>query len=382
MAIHCFLIARMRTIYHKAVLFSLLVCAALTVAPAYAAGKGYIADADTCGRCHKEILAKWKGSMHSQAVADPIFQTAYMQAYTETAGKAKTVCLSCHAPTTAITGDFDLKNATTKEGITCHFCHSITGAHPNGKTRFDLKVSTTVRGPKGGAKSDYHDSVASPLHRTAELCAGCHEYSANGIKIMGTYTEWKNGPYAAKGVVCQACHMPQEAVTDDKGKTKTVMSHALAGGHSEAQLRKAVTVSVRNIVKAADRVTVEVEITNSGSGHYVPTGIPTRKLMLYCQIKTSDNKSMKKNVAFERIIFDKTGRELLSDSEIMMGKGTQVVKDNRLAPGEKRREQLVFYVGTSGSVTATVWVDYLYQPLLVQPTEMRIELSRTESTSK
>jgi hypothetical protein len=287
----------------------------------------------------------------------------------------------CHAPTTVVTGDYDLKNETTKEGITCQFCHSVTDVHPNKGDRFDLKFSGVVRGPTGGQKNEFHSSVASPLHRKSEFCAGCHEYVSNGITIMGTYSEWKNGPHGAKGVTCQGCHMPAEPVTDDKGAQRPIFSHNLAGGHSIMQLRKAVSIQIKGIIRGKDRITVELEVENTGSGHSVPTGIPTRKLVLSCQVKTADNKTVKKSITFEKIILDKSGKELLTDSEIMLGKGTQIAKDNRLAPGEKRKEQMVFYTSPSGPITVSAWIDYLYQPQLVQPMEMKIEMNRAEQTS-
>ena len=373
--------------YHKLAVMGLAIFGlALLCQPVFARDKADgLATVDICDKCHKDIHAKWADSMHSQSMTDPIFQTAYMQAYLASGGAAKKICLNCHAPTVLVTGDYDLKKESTKEGITCHFCHSVTDTHPDKGTRFDLKVSSTMRGPTGGgAKNDYHDSVASPLHRKSEFCAGCHEYTANGIKIMGTYSEWKDSPYAAKGITCQGCHMPAEPIPGaggEKGKPRVLFNHSLAGGHSIMQLRKAINVSIKAINRGKDRITVDLEVENSGSGHYVPTGIPTRKLVLYCQVRTADNKISKKSISFEKIIFDHSGKELLLDSEIMLGNGTQIVKDNRIAPGEKRKEQMVFYNSPVGNITVTAWVDYLYQPQLVQPTEMRIEMNRTEQTS-
>lgn len=339
---------------------------------------GVFSSAADCGSCHVEIYEKWKSSMHSQAISDPIFISSYMQAFFESDGKARKICLECHAPTTAVTGDHALAKDISKEGITCHFCHSVTDIHPGGKQRFTLSVGKNVRAPQVKGTTEYHTSVAAPFLQKAEFCATCHEYEANGVKIMSTYSEWKNGPYAAKGLACQICHMPIEEVTDDKGNRKKMFSHSLAGGHSIIQLRKAVTVNVVNAARQNDRITVELEVENQGSGHYVPTGIPTRKLVLYCQVKTSDGKVQKKNVLYEKILFDRSGRELTKESEIMLGLGSQVVKDNRLAPGERRKEQLVFYTSASGEITVTAWVDYLYQPLILQPAEMRLEMVRTE----
>ncbi len=365
-------------------LFGLFGLFLLSAPPVTAAGDppplkaGIVSGAEECGSCHKDVLAKWKDSMHAQAVTDPIFQAAYMQAFLDSDGRAKQICLECHAPVTTINGDTGLKEGVTREGITCHFCHSITAAHPNGKKRFDVKVGATVAGPRGNDKTPYHASVKSEMHRGAELCAACHEYEANGIKIMATWSEWKNSPQATKGTVCQQCHMPLENTTNQKGERISVFSHSLAGGHSIVQLRKGVVVNISNVERFSDRTVVDLEIENSGAGHSLPTGIPTRKLVLYVQVMGADNRSQKKSVVYEKIIFDKKGRELTRDSDIMQGLGAVIVKDNRIASGEKRKEQVIFYGATPSEVSVTAWIDYVYQPALLQNTEMRVEMTRTE----
>jgi hypothetical protein len=316
--------------------------------------------------------------MHSQSVSDPIFKTAYIQAYFDSKGEAKKLCMRCHAPVTFINGDYDMEKPITSEGVTCHFCHSIEDVEPLKENPFKLKAGKTIRGPKGTGETDYHISVKSTIHAKSEFCAGCHEYEAGGIKIMGTYSEWKNGPYAKKGIQCQGCHMPQQIVKDEKGRTRRLFSHSLAGGHSLMQLKKAVTVQVAGIERGKDRITVKVELENTGSGHYVPTGMPTRRLVLSCLIKTSDNKALKRKVTYEKVIFDAEGKELLRDSDIMLGLGSLIVKDNRLAPGEKRKERLVFFTDPNVEVAVSVWVEYIYSPSLAQSTEMKVEMSRAE----
>ncbi len=370
--------------YCKA-LFGALCALLLSAMPAAAAGEppplkaGVVSGAEECGSCHKEVLGKWKDSMHAQAVTDPVFQAAYMQAFLDSDGKAKQICLDCHAPVAAINGDTGLKEVVTREGITCHFCHSITATHPNGKKRFDVKVGAMLAGPRGGSgKTTYHSSVKSDLHRSPDLCAACHEYEANGVKIMGTWSEWKSSPQAAKGTVCQQCHMPLENSVNQKGERISVFSHSLAGGHSIVQLRKGVVLNIRNVERFNDRTVVDLEIENSGAGHSLPTGIPTRKLVLFVQVTGADNRSQKKSVVYEKIIFDKKGRELTRDSDIMQGLGAVIAKDNRIAAGERRKEQIVFYGATPSEVSVTAWVDYVYQPALLQNTEMRVEMTRTE----
>lgn len=371
--------------YHKATIVSLVIVLSLGISlvangeplPA-PLSDNVLTSAKDCASCHGEIYGKWKDSMHSQSISDPIFKTAYMEAYLASKGEAKKLCMRCHAPAVYLNGDYDLDEPITTEGVTCHFCHSVEDVKPLHEKPFTLKIGRTIRGPSGTGETDYHTSVKSVIHGRSELCAGCHEYEAGGIKIMGTYSEWKNGPYAKKGIQCQGCHMPQEMVTDKNGRKRRVFSHYLAGGHSMMQLRKAVTVRVAGIERGKDRITVELELENSGSGHYVPTGIPTRRLLLSCLIKTSDKKALKQKITYEKVIFDPDGKELTKDADIMLGLGTRIVKDNRLAPGEKRKVRLVYFTNPDVEVAVSAWVDYVYSPDLAQPIEMKVEMSRVE----
>ena len=368
--------------YHKAIIIRRVIVLSLCIIST-ANGEplplreNVLTSAQECGLCHAEIYGKWKDSMHSQSVSDPIFKTAYMEAYLASKGGAKKLCLRCHAPATYLNSDYDLELPISAEGVTCHFCHSVEEVKPLIKKAFTLKVGTTIRGPRGTAETDYHKSVKSAIHSKSEICAGCHEYEEGGIKIMGTYSEWKNSSYAAKGIQCQGCHMPPEVVTDKSGRKSKVFSHYLAGGHSIMQLRKAVTVKVTGLTRGKDRITVEVELENSGSGHYVPTGIPTRRLLLSCVIKMSGTKALKQKVVYEKVIFDKNGKELTKDSDIMLGLGTQIVKDNRLAPGEKRKVRLVYFTNPDVEVAVSAWVEYVYSPNLAQPAEMTGQDLRT-----
>lgn len=349
--------------------------------------KGFTSS-EVCGKCHTDIYDSWKESMHSRSVSDPIFKAAYIMAYFKRGKEASKLCLGCHAPTTRITKDFDLDSPITAEGITCDFCHSVKEvklAHPDNP--FVMDVGRVKYGPNKEGDVKVHDIKYSPLHSSAEFCAACHEYKPNGVPVMTTYSEWKEGPYAEKGVQCQFCHMPQTKgqVVSGSGagaKESKVFSHNLAGGHSITQLKKAVKVKIAKVVRKKDRMTVHVNITNSGSGHRVPTGIPSRKLLLYCEIRVIGGKVYKEKIIYEKAIFDKDDIELTSDADIMLGEGVSIAKDNRIFPKETRKETFTFYLPEGREAQVAVWADYLYEPLIPQAIEMRIEMDRDEKISK
>ena len=51
---------------------------------------------DICGGCHAEIFSQWKGSMHSHAFRDPIFQALWKLGSQETKGLTDKLCAGCH----------------------------------------------------------------------------------------------------------------------------------------------------------------------------------------------------------------------------------------------------------------------------------------------
>lgn len=388
-----------------------------------------------CGKCHKEIHRYWSKSMHALSLEDPIFQTSYKLAVFEEGEKAKVFCLRCHAPTVAETKDYDLTDPAT-EGISCDFCHSVTGIK---STKTGFEFTTDPGGPKRStlkkAESPVHKVAYSKLHHQSEFCSGCHElYGPSGVIIMGTYSEWKAGPYAKEGVQCVDCHMPEVAgnvvvegvrprgrpgIRRDEttryhnpeqlkkmGKNECVKCHKLdasqniivegagpeggarinrhdiSGYHTAEQVRKAVTVKLESVKRVQNRVRVEVSISNVGSGHYVPTGMPSRKLRLVVTMTdmNGDLVGVKEKI-YGRKLYDAEGNELVEDHMIML-KAFKSGEDNRIKPREKRMEQFWFYLKPSTRVKVKVDLFYVYNPQLILRKEMRIEVQSISNTFK
>lgn len=347
--------------------------------------KGFTS-AEVCGKCHIQIFQSWKESMHANGVKDPIFEAAYMVAYYKKGAAAARLCLRCHAPTTLVTNDFDLGHSLTAEGITCDFCHSVKDIKlEREENPFVLDVGKIKLGPniKGDVKA--HDVSYSRLHTEARICATCHEYKPGGVPVLTTYSEWKESVYAEQGTNCQYCHMPESKGEISKGvpgpREGKIFNHNLAGGHSVIQLKKALALKITGVERAREKMTVKVDLTNQGSGHRVPTGIPTRKLVLYCEVKVGGGKVFKEQILYEKALFNSAGKELDQDADIMMGLGAFVAKDNRIFPKETRKETFTFYIPEGKEALVSAWVDYLYEPVTLQPTEMRIEMNRDSFVS-
>jgi hypothetical protein len=353
--------------------------------------KGGFTQNKVCGSCHEDIFNMWRNSLHAQAYEDPIFQAAYLEAYVRSEGKVKTFCFRCHAPTSTLTKDFDAKMPLTREGVTCDFCHSVKGIHLDERKSFLLfEIDPGTR--KWGPIEDtticlpHHKAGYSELHTRSEFCAGCHEYTnEQGVPILSTYSEWKEGPYSDKDIHCQNCHMPLvegKVVSPEikKIKERRINLHNLAGGHSIAKVKDAMKIEITSVQRKEDRVVAVVAIINSGSGHSIPTGIPTRKLILTVTAELPRGEALKQERVYQKVLLDKNGKEILRDSEIFT-EPARIAQDNRIKSGERREEVFTFKISSGKDVVISARVKYLYQPLLLQETEMSIEIDHEEWVS-
>lgn len=342
------------------------------------AAQGFTSAA-VCGRCHVAIYEGWKGSMHADAVNDPVFYPIFLETSRETGGKSDPLCLSCHAPTTRMTKDWQMRNPLTREGVTCDFCHSVRGVKLGAPDPFELGVGKTKWGPLKEAASPAHGTAYSEVHEKSELCGGCHDFSnTRGVPILETYSEWTKSPQAGEGKSCQTCHMPpiDGMVVPPKVKpTKEVYinSHEAAGGHFVEQVRKAVSVKMEEVTRSGDKVHAVVRLENVGSGHKVPTGLPTRKLVLRFHASSGGVPVYSEERVFQKVVLNEKGEAISKDSDLFLH-AARIRSDNRLEPRKPRSEHFTFLVPTGKSIEVEALLYYLYQPRLIQETEMKVEL--------
>ncbi len=347
-----------------------------------AAAENSFVSARVCGECHPEQYRMWQESMHAHAMDDPIFQATYALAYMKTGGEAKELCLRCHAPTTALTGDFDQKLAITGEGVTCDFCHSVSAVDlTKGADPFQLRPGFAVNEGSGPA----HSRKRSPVMGASEFCAGCHEYTEeNGVALLGTYSEWRESLHRLQQVQCQDCHMriTPERVTDHRMLRfpgPLLESKPAAAGESLDGNDGTLRTRVARVERKGGSLSVFVEVTNGSAAHMIPTGMPSRSLVLTCEVETTpDGQIMTRQKLYRRRLEDlQTGRKFPDDSDLML-KPCRVVDDNRLMPQESRLEEFKFLVSPNRALTVRAYAKYLYYPLLIQRTEMTIQLSGDE----
>ena len=341
--------------------------------------KGYTSS-EVCAKCHEDIYNTWKNSLHALSLSDPVFDAAYWEAIKLSKGAARTLCLRCHAPTTRITKDYDRKSPITEEGVTCDFCHTIQTANPLAAGEpYTMRPGLTKWGPIRDAESPVHKSEYSVTHTMSQLCGGCHEYRArSGAILMGTYSEWLAGPYPGQGIHCQTCHMPvgegRVVRPEVKATTRPINLHNIQGGHSPDQIRKAARVEVRELQRTEGGYQVFVTVENVGSGHMIPTGVPTRQIVLVVQLRRGQTVLGEKQTVFRKVVVDEQGRELRSDAEVFL-RGAAIRSDNRIPPKGVREVSLFFpYTGTP-DIVAEAKLYYRYPVVISKPEEISLEMA-------
>ncbi len=341
--------------------------------------------ARVCGQCHPRIYAMWKESMHAHSSDDPIYETSFAQAYLASGEKAKKLCMRCHAPTTLLTRDYSKRLPITDEGVTCDFCHSVSGLDlGNSEDPFFINREM-FKGTDWRQGRPFHDRWIPDVLRQSRFCAACHEYTAlNGVTLLGTYSEWKAGPFARENTSCQGCHMASvDGAPRDHRMVRFGKGGSTDAGLGTSSSLKGVAGDLKVRVGRVDRdgghLTVRVQILNTGCGHRVPTGMPSRSLILICEVRSKGmGKVLTRSKVFrKRLIDQETGKDFTDDAGVFLRPG-RILQDNRLLPGERRTVAFKFPIVPKKELQVKAYVNYLYQPVLMQKTEMVIHGSGDE----
>jgi len=313
-----------------------------------ATGGGTYASAKTCGACHDVMFKAWSESPHAKSASSPAYLEALRRAI-EAGGDAKgtrEACVWCHAPTAILTGDVEMQQAITREGITCDFCHTVADVDMDKAPPFDSKPGPVKRGPFEYTSVQGHQAAYSPLHRSSPLlCASCHEFkNARGVLVLSNYSEWRDGPYPARGVPCQDCHMAlvpgtPARIAGPKGSQRIVNLHRLVGGSSIGQLARGLDLKFESVASSGGSAEVAVVVTNAAAGHSVPGGLATKTLVLAVGAESADGKlENRQERTYRRELKDEKGVVLASVADMFL-KAATVASDTRIKPRESRRER-------------------------------------------
>lgn len=204
---------------------------------------------EACGVCHPDQLREWSGSLHAGAYSPGL--AAQLAAWRDSDPATVASCLGCHAPLSEQLG----RPALVERGIVCAACH-VRGWRRFGPPRRDGSVDPAPPGtPHGGA-------TRTPAFEASAFCAPCHQFEApapNGKPLENTVREWESTEFAARGITCQSCHMPDRL-------------HQWRGIHHPETTRRGVTPRWRVSGGSADAgFVVRLSLVNDGTGHHFPT---------------------------------------------------------------------------------------------------------------
>ncbi len=326
-----------------------------------------------CQTCHPKQYAEWRTSMHAYAQHSPVFLAFNAYVLTASGGTIGTFCDRCHSPVGVSAGESpllanDKRFEAALDGVGCITCHSQRANYVEASGLIPVPIpgdpEPTIYGPYYGYDEKNptgdpanqlirtpHKSEYSRYFESANLCGSCHDVlTPDGFRIEEAYSEWKNGPYARKGIVCEDCHMGPEPgkpfmraqlekdyIVDhnvfpqapkryrtnhrftgpDYSMLEAFGKNALGLGKKgfarledhleqerETLLRNAPTMEVSMPGQAApgSSIKVKVSVTNSGAGHSFPTGFASER-----------------QVWLEVIVADASGRRIYASGDLDPG---------------------------------------------------------------
>ena len=266
-----------------------------------------------CGTCHPQQYEDWQTTIHSAAYSPGLSgQLVNMPDYGDVRA-----CLTCHAPLSeqseevpdtsgALVASPVYDNALKQSGLACAACH-VRGWRRYGPPTREGSVAPSAPGsPHGGV-------VRSSYFENSRFCADCHQFAApapNGKSLQNTYVEWQASRYAADGISCQGCHMPERR-------------HRWRGIHDPEMVLGGVTIEwVEPPSSRTPGEAVALRVTNSGTGHRFPTYV-TPKVIVRIELLDKNRLPIRGAVAEATI-----GRKV----EARGGLGWVELSDTRLAP--------------------------------------------------
>lgn len=228
-----------------------------------------------CSSCHQVQTKEWQTSSMAGAWTNPVFLAFLEDAKKDLGPDIQMDCVACHAPLGFVTGDLKMEDPKSREGVTCNFCHAVSGVEVSPRPAsytWDAADPLLMRGP-------YHDADAAAAHGSAysevftksDFCASCHWYDREpGVPIEATHVQWKASRVAAAGVHCQSCHMKPyrgKAALIARKTRDEVWSHAFPGAHSDS-----LPDSVAAVAGAVEGGRLKLTVTNRQGGHSLPGG--------------------------------------------------------------------------------------------------------------
>ena len=330
--------------------------------------------------------------------------------------------------------------ATEWDGISCDYCHKVRKVLPDrskpGGSAAVLERQTSPRGSSILVFGPYDDAVAppmaasyNPLFGDGKFCSTCHShykkldrekswnpdevYSPSeweGLKmenetflpIQTTFQEWQQWQKELplddpnKGKKCQNCHMGwrkemlpyDNYVVDGMARRmwgtyrspQDIRPHHFDGG-TKTQLSTSLAMEVEGEVTGKS-LALNVYITNTNGGHWVPTGETMRSVMLVLHASDSKGNPLKmikggtlphwagegtvekgnysglSGAVFARVLKDDQG-----NLNVPFWRATGIASDTRIRP--KKTVVLKFeFALTDPEDEPTAKADLIYRPVI------------------
>ncbi len=223
-------------------------------------------DPRSCGQCHEAKLGEWSTSLHAKAFSPGLVG----QLITTFAGNPGS-CMRCHAPLAEQTEVFKkaivqgLGHDKAAQGLAAAG-NSCAGCHIRGNRRFGPPKAGSGETGQSDPTSPHGGVFRTPDFEKSAFCKVCHQFppawgAVNGKPLQNTYAEWEASPQAAKGIACQACHMPKR-------------KHLWRGIHDPETVKSGLTARFDATPGKA-----RFELLNSGVGHAFPTYVTPKVVM-------------------------------------------------------------------------------------------------------
>lgn len=296
--------------------------------------------AESCVRCHPDVVEQWETSAHRFSSFNNPFYEASIELLRNDDGERNPLlavhrqrtdgpsgdgtaksrwCGACHDPALLFTGrmdePIDRTSVEAQAGLTCLTCHGIRTLHDrtgNGNyvlraTTPNLYVFSDAREP--GIRRMIHDAAlrARPeAHRAAmvadmvrkpEFCGTCHKVSLRDplndyrwLRGQNEFDTWENSGVSREGAqtfylppnrrVCQDCHMPPEAAPlgDVAAVDGQVRSHRFVAANTALPFIRGDTATLRRVEAFLQDEIVSVDVFGwrTADGRRVERGVGER----------------------------------------------------------------------------------------------------------
>ncbi len=297
--------------------------------------------AEKCAICHPKIYNQWKLSRHALASSPGLL--GQLPAFDE---KLSNDCLNCHAP--RIEQQLDWKKGKTNlHGIDCSACHLRKHLHYGPQNDVSKNYAPQNHRSQNKLQVPHGKVTKLKLFKQSQFCASCHQFTSDAILVNGkplenTFEEWKASRYAKKGIQCQHCHMYK--------------NHSFKGIHDKSKTREGLAIKITR-----DHRQIQLQATNIGAGHALPTYI-TPRIRIRISSKENNNKA-------EYLI----QRYMTWDEKT----GWKELYDTRLLPEQSVTLKLVLPLTEAASIEVIVEPDADYfervYPLLIEQLAEQID---------